>query len=199
MEEALLDGLIDAKNQGFQADNGWKASGWKKAYDAVVVLCGEFPLTMKQVKDKANVYNKIWKTWLDHERATSGWSKDEHGVLYNDPDVEDAYFAEHKDRSRFRRALPPYYDRLLSIYGDRAASGRYAEGMEEEQDPELTEEDSEGRELRSSRSSSLERSQGGAGGRQRDNYSQSLRKRALSNATSASKGQRPSNKKKDPA
>jgi hypothetical protein len=45
------------KASKFQADNNWKAGGWKMDFDAVVALSEDFSLTMRHVKDNADAYN----------------------------------------------------------------------------------------------------------------------------------------------
>jgi hypothetical protein len=94
-------------------------------------LPATFPLELKHAKSKYSNANRIWKSWEAHEKSyISGWTR---RALVNDTagEVEDDYYAKHKDRRRFRRKAPQYLHEMMLVFADRVATGKHALGLED--------------------------------------------------------------------
>ena len=57
MEEAMLEGLIEAIWKGYCADSFYKTDGWKIALNHMLAVIQQ-PITIKQIKSKHNNHKK---------------------------------------------------------------------------------------------------------------------------------------------
>lgn len=88
MEEALLQGLVQAVREGHEADgSSFKAQGWKIAVTAVNNSTSQ-TVDKKVCVTKLDAFKKIWRLWKGHLGAISGWSgTNDKGVPQTDEDI----------------------------------------------------------------------------------------------------------------
>lgn len=116
MEIALLDGLIEAKKEAHDTDNGnFKAAGWKITVNAVQGVTNQL-ITREICENKWRVYRDMWRLWVKHQNQISGWTWDPDLRTYvNDPEVMDTYFSEHLEMKIFHMKGPPYDEKLEEL------------------------------------------------------------------------------------
>ena len=57
MEEAILEGLVEAVNKGYCVDSSYKANSWKIA-SIYIIAVAQQPITFRQIKSKHNNYKR---------------------------------------------------------------------------------------------------------------------------------------------
>jgi len=57
MEEAILEGLVEAVRKGYRADSSYKAEGWKLALNRTLAVTNQ-AVNLKHVKSKHNSHKK---------------------------------------------------------------------------------------------------------------------------------------------
>ena len=130
---AQRQGILDAQEAINPMEGLSKPAGTSSSLPSIG-LPATFPLELKHVKSKYSNANRIWKSWEAHEKSyISGWTRQEDGALVNDTagEVEDDYYAKHKDRRRFRRKSPQYLHEMMLVFADRVATGKHALGLED--------------------------------------------------------------------
>jgi len=60
MEEAMVNGLVEAVRKGLRADSSYKKEGWQIALDAAQAKT-QYPITIQQLKSKHDSHKKDWK------------------------------------------------------------------------------------------------------------------------------------------
>jgi len=57
MEEAMLEGLVEAVRKGYRADSSYKAEGWKLALNRTLAVTNQ-AVNLKHVKSKHDSHKK---------------------------------------------------------------------------------------------------------------------------------------------
>jgi hypothetical protein len=210
LKEIHLDVLIQCKYDGLQTDGSMKKEAFTRVCAVLITSPGGADIDEDNCRTRYYTVHGIWRCWLDHLNATSGWGRDEQGVPINDEDVMDEYFAKHPDRAQFRGNLPENYNQLQELFGERSATGALALGGDiiaedggDWRDPEAPNDDTLLDDELPLTSASPD--QGSSPDQSSDQRSasdtnrnptdvQNLRKRALTNATAAASNQGTSKK-----
>ncbi|KAL2371261.1 hypothetical protein RJ035_004115 [Blastomyces gilchristii] len=129
MDEAMLLGLLDAKKDGWETDNGnFKTYGWNMAVEAV-------RRATYQTVNKNNLDNRwrsnkhTWQLWMKHKNQISGWTWCADRETYiNDPEVMNEYFQHHPDMVIFQHQGPAFRELNEQLLDGKLATGQYAVG-----------------------------------------------------------------------
>ncbi|OJD22752.1 hypothetical protein ACJ73_05895 [Blastomyces percursus] len=117
MDETMLLGLLDAKKDGWETDNGnFKVHGWNIAVQAVRRVTHQ-NVNKSNIDNRWRSNKRIWRLWMKHENQISGWTWcAERETYINDPEVMDEYFRRHPDMILFQHQGPAFrelYEQLL--------------------------------------------------------------------------------------
>ena len=130
MEEAMLEGLVEAVRKGYRADSSYKTEGWKLALDRTLAVAPQV-VNLKQVKSKYDSHKKDCRAWKEL-CALSGWGWDEaKGVPVASEDVMDTYFEANPEAIKFRNAPPAFLNILQELFEGVLATGSNVRSIDE--------------------------------------------------------------------
>jgi len=130
MEEAMLEGLVEAVRKGYRADSSYKADGWKIALNRTLTVAQQ-SVTIKQIKSKHDNQKRDWKLWKEL-CGLSGWGWDEDkGVPVASEEVMEAYFEANPAAEKFRNTPPAFLNLLQELFDGILATGNHARSIDE--------------------------------------------------------------------
>ncbi|KAJ7733225.1 hypothetical protein DFH07DRAFT_725645, partial [Mycena maculata] len=119
----LVATLRKAKEDGFQADSGWKPQTWARCVEALK----DSPGPTKTAEKCQDHWGKLLKNSYNlvsaiHHTSGFGW---DHGLKIPTAasDVWDAYITKHPKAARWRRTPFPLYDEILYLVDGVVATG----------------------------------------------------------------------------
>ncbi|OJD15035.1 hypothetical protein ACJ73_09016 [Blastomyces percursus] len=131
MDEAMLQGLLDAKRDGWETDNGnFETYGWNMAIQAVQSVTHQM-IDENNLDSRWRHFKRTWRLWMKHRNQISGWTWcAERGTYINDPEVMEEYFQRHLDMRLFQRQGPPFRELNEQLLDGKLATGQYAVGSQ---------------------------------------------------------------------
>ncbi|OJD20285.1 hypothetical protein ACJ73_08384 [Blastomyces percursus] len=131
MDEAMLQGLLDAKKDGWETENGnFKTYGWNMAIQAVQSVNHQM-INKNTLDSRWRHFKRTWRLWMKHKNQISGWTWcAERGTYINDPEGMEEYFQRHLDMRLFQRQGPPFRELNEQLLDGKLATGQYAVGSQ---------------------------------------------------------------------
>ncbi|OJD26870.1 hypothetical protein ACJ73_01734 [Blastomyces percursus] len=131
MDKAMLLGLLDAKKDGWETDNGnFKIHGWNIAVQAVRRVTHQ-NVNKNNLENRWRSNKRIWRLWMKHKNQISGWTWcAERETYINDPEVMDEYFRRHPDMILFQHQGPAFREQHEQLLDGKLATGQYAVGSQ---------------------------------------------------------------------
>ncbi|EJD03268.1 uncharacterized protein FOMMEDRAFT_20420 [Fomitiporia mediterranea MF3/22] len=128
-EALLIQTLKKAKDDGLQAESGWKPVVWSLAVEALAGTESESGGVRKEVKHVRSRFHRLKSAYQEvkkiRESSGFGWDPVQH-LATAPANVWETYFVSHKNAKPWRKKSFPLYEEMAELVEGIVADGRGA-------------------------------------------------------------------------